>query len=103
MCKQLFLFFAAILVLNFVEAQSPTIASFSPLSGPVGSLVTITGTNLTNPTAITIGGVSALSISNTGTSLVAMVIPGAIAGKVKITTAILVLAKRDSCTATQMP
>jgi hypothetical protein len=50
-------------------------------------LVTFTGTNLSNPTAITIGGVNAIPISNTGTKLVAMVMPGAVTGAVSITSA----------------
>ncbi|WP_439504316.1 beta strand repeat-containing protein, partial [Sediminibacterium sp.] len=64
----------------------PTITSFTSTTGPVGTLVTITGTNLNNPTAITIGGVAAIPISNTGTSLVAMVMPGATTGAVSVTT-----------------
>jgi len=67
--------------------QTPTISSFTASSGAVGTLVTITGTNLTNPTALTIGSVSAIVISNTGTSLVAMVMPGATTGTVVVTTA----------------
>ena len=66
---------------------APTITIFSPSSGPIGTLVTITGTNLTSPTALTIGGVSAIAVSNTGTSLVAMVMPGATTGTVVVTTA----------------
>jgi hypothetical protein len=65
-----------------------TITSFTPTSGPVGTLVTITGTNLTSPTALTIGGVSAILISNDGTTLVAMVMPGATTGTVSVTTAL---------------
>ncbi|MCA6516339.1 MAG: IPT/TIG domain-containing protein, partial [Chitinophagaceae bacterium] len=67
--------------------SQPTITNFSPSSGPVGTLVTITGTNLSNPTAITIAGVSAIPISNNGITLVAMVMPGATTGDVNITTA----------------
>ena len=67
--------------------SQPTITNFSPNSGPVGTLVTITGTNLSNPTAITIAGVSAIPISNNGITLVAMVMPGATTGDVNITTA----------------
>ena len=55
--KRIAFFFCTILFLNVVNAQSPTITSFTPSSGSVGSLVTITGTNLGNPTVLTIGGV----------------------------------------------
>ena len=70
----------------FTTPPVPTITSFSPVSGTIGSLVTITGTNLNNPTAISIGGVAAIPISNTGTQLVAMVMPGATSGVVTVTT-----------------
>jgi hypothetical protein len=66
-------------------AQAPTISSFSPDNGAVGTLVTITGTNLSSPTAFTIGGVAAVTVSNTGTQLVALVMPGAITGTVVVT------------------
>ncbi len=65
-------------------AQPPTISSFSPTSGPIGTLVTIIGTNLATQTSLTIGGVSAIPISNTGTSLVAMVMPGATTGNISV-------------------
>ncbi|MEI6138225.1 MAG: IPT/TIG domain-containing protein, partial [Mariniphaga sp.] len=64
----------------------PTITSFTPASGPVGSLVTITGTNLGSPTAFTIGGVASIAVSNSGTTLVGMVMPGAATGSVSVTT-----------------
>ena len=64
----------------------PTITSFAPNSGPVGTLVTITGTNLNNPTAINIGGVTAIPISFSGNTVVAMVMPGATKGVVRVTT-----------------
>ena len=62
------------------QAAPPTITSFGPVTGPVGTLVTITGTHLDNPTAFIIGGVPAIVISNTGTQLVGMVMPGAATG-----------------------
>lgn len=64
----------------------PTITSFTPSSGPVGTLVTITGTDLTSPTSLNIGGVEAVQVNNTGTSLVALVMPGATSGNVSIST-----------------
>ena len=64
----------------------PTITSFTPLSGPVGTLVTITGTNLEMPTSLLIGGADAIPISNDGGTLVAMLMPGAMTGTVDIST-----------------
>ncbi len=72
---------------SWVDDSPPAINSFSPASGPVGTLVTITGTNLNSPTAFTIGGVSAIAVSNDGTSLVGMVMPAAQTGAVSVTTA----------------
>jgi len=65
----------------------PSIISFSPDSGSVGTLVTITGTNLSNPTALSIGDTTAIIVSNTGDTLKAMVMPGAITSAISITTA----------------
>jgi len=64
----------------------PVIFSFKPGNGPVGTLVTITGTNLYNPTTFTIGGVSAIAVSNNGINLVGMVMPGATTGSVSVST-----------------
>jgi hypothetical protein len=64
---------------------APSITSFSPTSGSVGTLVTISGTDLSNLTTFTIGGVSAIVISNTGTTLVGMVMPGATTGFISLT------------------
>ena len=71
---------------RFITKALPSISSFTPSTGPVGTLVTITGTNLSIPTAFTIGGVSAIVISNDGTTLVGMVMPGASTGEIGLTT-----------------
>lgn len=68
-------------------AQPPAITSFSPSNGSVGTLVTISGTGLSNPTGVNIGGTAAMVISNTGTAVVAMVMPGSINGTISLTTA----------------
>ncbi len=81
-CAAFFMLFS-----SSILAQSPTITNFSPDNGAVGTLVTITGTNLSSPTAFTIGGVSAVMVSNTGTQLVALVMPGAITGSIVVTNA----------------
>ncbi len=70
-----------------LHAQAPAITSFTPLSGPVGTLVTITGSSLSSPTAFTIGGKAAIVVSNNGSTLVGMVMPGAVTGAVSVTTA----------------
>src|SRR5205823_5050288 len=38
--------------------KPPTITSFTPTSGPLGTIVTISGTNFTGATAVTFNGVS---------------------------------------------
>lgn len=86
MTKQILILFAACFTAFATYATAPTIISFSPASGPVGTLVTITGTNLSSPTAFTIGGVSAIVVSDDGTTLVGMVMPGAATGTVSVTT-----------------
>jgi autotransporter-associated beta strand protein len=70
-----------------VTPGPPSVTSFNPSSGQIGTLVTITGINLGNPTAFSIGGIAAISVSNDGTTLVGMVMPGASTGAVSVTTA----------------
>lgn len=87
-------FFKNIFVLFFIMgntvfysiAQSPTISSFTPTSGPVGTLVSIDGTNLDGLIQVTIGEVSAIAVSNTDNNLVGMVMPGAVSGMVSVST-----------------
>jgi large repetitive protein len=71
---------------NFTVGSPPTITSFSPTSGPVGTEVTITGTNLDNATAVRFGGVSATITSHTATQVVATVPVGALTGPITVTT-----------------
>ena len=68
-------------------ATTPTITSFSPNSGPVGTSVTITGTNLTGATSVKFNGTTATITSNTATQIVATVPSGATTGKITVTTA----------------
>ena len=84
MRKWLFLF---ALLLGLTGFAQPVITSVSPNSGPIGTLVTITGTQLNNPTGISIGGVNAIPISSSTNTIVAMVMPGATTGLVNVTTA----------------
>lgn len=67
---------------------TPTIATFTPISGKVGTKVAISGTGLTQASSVTIGGAkaSALTIAS-DTSVVATVGSGAVTGKISISTA----------------
>ncbi|BCM89738.1 thermophilic serine proteinase [Abditibacteriota bacterium] len=74
---------------NFAATQtapSPTIASFSPASGPVGTQVTINGTNLSTATAVKFGTVAAAINSKTATQIVTTVPTGAVTAKINVTT-----------------
>jgi len=65
----------------------PTIASFAPQSGSVGSVVTVTGTNLTGTTQVKFNGVASTSLINiTATSLQASVPTNASSGKITVYT-----------------
>jgi IPT/TIG domain len=84
---------AALLVLGLeapAYAVAPTITSFSPGGGPVGCVVTITGTNFNNPnvTAVTFNGTAAASFRiDSGTSISAVVNTGTTDGPIAVTNA----------------
>src|SRR6185312_2423762 len=64
----------------------PSISSFSPTSGPVGTLVTISGSNLSNASSVIIGGVAAAIGTNSANQIQATVGAGATTGLVVVTT-----------------
>jgi hypothetical protein len=71
-------------------ASAPTISSFSPTSGPIGTVVTITGTDFKNPvvTQVKIGNKSAVfTIDSAGTHIAATVAQGTQTGPVQVTNA----------------
>jgi hypothetical protein len=57
------------------EVSSPTITSFNPISGPVGTLVTITGTNLTGATSIEFHGTTATSFTVVNATQITATVP----------------------------
>jgi len=66
---------------------TPQILSFSPPSGPVGTLVTITGVSLLQTTKVTFGGVATTQFTvNSDTQVAATVPTGAVTGPIGITT-----------------
>jgi len=67
---------------------TPQITSFTPTSGPVGTVVTIAGSSLTQASIVRFGGVKAASFTvNTDTQITATVPTGAVTGKIVVTTA----------------
>ncbi|MEI8002055.1 MAG: molybdopterin cofactor-binding domain-containing protein [Actinomycetes bacterium] len=65
---------------------APTISTFSPSSGRVGTTVVITGKNFTGATAVKFGGVSTPFTVNSATKITAKVPTGARTGAVSVTT-----------------
>lgn len=66
---------------------TPTLGSFSPPSGPIGTSVTINGTGLTQATKVTFGGVAATTFTvNSDGKITATVPSGAKTGKIVVTT-----------------
>jgi uncharacterized repeat protein (TIGR03803 family) len=66
---------------------TPQITSFSPLNGPVGTPVMITGVSLTQTSKVTFGGVKVTSFTVKSDKLVTTTVPtGAVTGHIAITT-----------------
>jgi uncharacterized repeat protein (TIGR03803 family) len=66
---------------------TPTLLSFSPTRGPVGTPVTITGTGLMQTTKVTFGGVAATAlVVNSDSKVTANVPTGAVTGRIVIKT-----------------
>ncbi len=71
---------------NFGVGAAPTITSFTPTTGPVGTSVTITGTNLLGVTGVKFNGTTAVFTTSTATTVTATVPTGATTGKITVTT-----------------
>jgi len=70
-----------------VLPPAPVITSFTPTSGPVGTVVTITGTTFTGATSVQFNGTAASTFTvNSATQIVATVPNGATTGKISVTT-----------------
>ena len=65
----------------------PTITSFTPTSGPVGTSVTITGTNLTGLSAVSFNGTAAVTFTGVNATTATATVPtGATTGTISVTT-----------------
>lgn len=69
-----------------VPSPMPTVTSFSPLIGGVGTAVTIAGTNFTGATAVKFKDVAATSFAVNSTTSITAVVPNTTTGKVSVTT-----------------
>ena len=88
---------------NFTVGLAPTITSFTPTSGPVGTSVTITGTNLTGVTAVKFNGITATFTPSTATSVIATVPATATTGKITVTTGVASVTSTTDFTVTTAP
>ena len=74
------------LVVRVDPLATPTIASFSPTSGAIGTAVTINGTNFAGATVVTFNAVEANFNVESATQITAMVPPGVTTGPIAIGT-----------------
>lgn len=73
----------------------PTIDSFSPTSGVVGRLVTITGTHFRNTSAVRFGKVYSMFTVVSGTEIRANVPPGAVTAPIRVTKGMVTVRSAD--------
>jgi len=65
----------------------PTITSFLPVNGPVGTSVVIRGQGFTKPATVTFGGVKSISVTIISATQIKTLVPtGAKTGKITVTT-----------------
>jgi len=73
-------------VAKLIVIRAPTVTAFSPAVGPVGAVVTASGTNLDSVTTVTFNGTPASAFTVlSATSLRATVPPGATTGSIGVT------------------
>jgi len=69
-------------------STAPTIASFTPASGPAGTVVNITGTGFTGATSVKFNGLASTNFAVTSPTAIQAIVPtNATTGKVTVTTA----------------
>lgn len=74
-------------VVTGTTPTTPSISSFSPASGPVGTSVVITGARFTGATAVRFNNTAAAFTVNSATQITATVPTGATTGKISVVTA----------------
>lgn len=69
--------------------QPPSITSFAPPSGPIGTVVILTGSNFTGATDVSFNGIPALTFNVNADSQITVTVPfGATDGLISVTTPI---------------
>lgn len=71
---------------GFTFVPAPTISSFTPTSGVVGTAITIMGTNFVAPATVTIGGVPATSVMVISATQITANVGAGASGNVAVTT-----------------
>src|SRR5207249_507939 len=89
---------------SFTVTPPPTISSFSPSSGPVGTSVTISGSNFSGPTTVTFSNGTAASFTvNSDTQITTTVPTGASCGLISVSTPAGTATSASSFTVTVPP
>uniref|UniRef100_UPI0005548F7F IPT/TIG domain-containing protein n=1 Tax=Hymenobacter sp. IS2118 TaxID=1505605 RepID=UPI0005548F7F len=89
---------------SFVVGAPPVITSFTPVTGPVGSSVVITGAFFTGATRVTFNGTEASAFTvNSATRITATVPPGATTGRISVTTPVNTAQSATSFVVIQAP
>ena len=74
-------------VTAFATAQAPSVTSFAPAGGPVGTSVTISGSGLSGATAVTFNGTASTSFAVVNDGQITATVPaGATTGPIAVTT-----------------
>jgi hypothetical protein len=89
---------------DFVVISPPVISTFSPPSGPVGTVVTISGVNLSNVRAVAFNGSASASVFiDSDTQVRAVVSTGATTGKIAVTNPAGTTESANPFSVTQIP
>src|SRR5439155_1582420 len=86
-----------------VTASPPTINSFTPTSGPVGTSVTISGSHFSGATAVTFNGTAATLSGVTDTQITTSVPSGASSGPISVSTSVGTATSTSNFTVTTPP
>jgi hypothetical protein len=71
---------------GFTFIPPPTITSFTPTSAATGTMVTITGTNFNNVSAVSFAGVAATSFTVVSSTTITAIAPSGPSGSISVTT-----------------